>query len=263
MSEPAVIEQAELLPAETETPPPAQSAAIIQVIERAALNPEIDVEKMERLLAMQERILDRDAKEAFNAAMAGAQAEMPAVVKDADNDQTKSKYARLEAINEAITPIVTKHGFATSFGEDTCPKEGHRRIICDVSHIRGHSRQYYGDVPVDDTGMKGTRNKTDTHAYGSTMTYGRRYVKLMVFDITLKDEDDDGNRAADNREVITEEQVMELRDLLESVDGDEPKFLKSVKMERLEDMWADKYEAAVAIIKRKARANVKGEAGQG
>ena len=53
-----------------------------------------------------------EAKEAFQAAMAQAQAEMPSVVKDRENSHLKSKYAQLEAIDDAIRPVYTRHGFS-------------------------------------------------------------------------------------------------------------------------------------------------------
>src|SRR2546430_8064708 len=70
-----------------------ESTALIQVIERAARDPDIDIDKMERLLAMQERIIARDAEARFNAAMTAAQAEMGRISADATNPETHSKYA--------------------------------------------------------------------------------------------------------------------------------------------------------------------------
>ncbi|MGI9502702.1 MAG: ERF family protein, partial [Geminicoccaceae bacterium] len=147
------------VPAEIEEPV-SESTAIIQVIERAALNPAIDVEKMERLLSLQERILDREAEQSFNVAMKAAQEEMPQVLRDAKNASTSSRYARLETIAKAINPVVTKHGFSMSFGTDDSPLENHYRVTCKVSHVDGHSRDYHADVPADLTGMKGNQNKT-------------------------------------------------------------------------------------------------------
>ena len=54
-----------------------ESAAIIQVIERAASNPNVDIDKMERLLLMQERILEREAKAAYAADLALMQPNLP------------------------------------------------------------------------------------------------------------------------------------------------------------------------------------------
>jgi hypothetical protein len=169
------------------------ATALIQVIERAAANEKIDVEKMERLLAMQERILDRNAEVAFNEAMRAAQEEMPKVLRNKRNDQTNSHYADLEKVNEIIVPVYVKHGFSLSFGTADTPTLGHIRITCLVSHVAGHSRPYFCDMPLDIAGIKGNQNKTPTHAHGSTMSYGRRYLTLLIFNITLTNEDNDGN----------------------------------------------------------------------
>src|SRR6185312_16869960 len=108
-----------------ELAPVSEAAALIQVIERAARDPSIDMDKMERLLAMQERIFARNAEIAFNDAMRAVQAEMPRIQRDANNQQTSSKYARLETINKKITPVYTQHGFSLSFGTDTSPLAEH------------------------------------------------------------------------------------------------------------------------------------------
>jgi hypothetical protein len=44
------------------------------------------------------------------------------------------------------------------------------------------------------TGPKGNQNKTATHGFGSTMSYGRRYLICLIFNITLTNEDQDGNQ---------------------------------------------------------------------
>jgi len=65
--------------------PVPDTTSIVQVIERAALNPAVDIEKMERLLAMQERILARSAESAFNAALNACQAAVGRIAADATN----------------------------------------------------------------------------------------------------------------------------------------------------------------------------------
>lgn len=182
----SVIEAQAIEPAEPE------GTALIRVIERAASNPSIDVEKMERLFALHERILERNAEMAFNEAMSACQREMPRVERDAQNQQTNSWYTKLETLSDAAVPVYTKHGFSLSFGEEDCQKEGHIRVICYCSHSGGHTRKYRGDVPLDIAGIKGNPNKTPTHAFGSTKSYGRRYLTLDIFNIVMVDEDDDG-----------------------------------------------------------------------
>jgi len=177
---------------------PDEARSLVQVIARAASDPSVDVAKMERLLAMHERITGLNAEKQFNEAMRAAQEEMPKVVRDASNESTRSRYARLETVSKAMGPVIAKHGFSMSFGTADCPREGSERIVCIVSHVGGHSRQYQADVPLDSTGMKGVQNKTGTHAFGSTMSYGRRYLKLMIFDVSLVNEDTDAQGDADD-----------------------------------------------------------------
>lgn len=224
--------------------------ALIAAIERVALNPKVDVEKMDRLLAMQERIMGLEAKRAFNAAMHAAKAEMPAVVRNARNDQTQSRYAKLEAISAAIDPVIHRNGLSISYGADTSPLEGHYRIVATVDHVNGHSRNYTADIPADATGPKGNANKSRTHAFGSTMSYGRRYLKLLVFDVTLVDEDDDGQRAS-SRTTVTPEQAALLRKELQARGGDEQRFLAYIQVDALENVWSDKFDQALAVIRRK------------
>lgn len=199
----------------------ANASSIMQVIDRAARDPQTDVDKLERLLGMYERIEARQSEQAFNEAMMAAQSEMPAVVRDAKNNQTNSHYSRLETISKTINPFITKHGFSMSFGTDASPLDGHYRVTCRVSHKAGHSEDYFADVPSDMVGLKGNANKTATHGFGSTMSYGRRYLTLMIFNIAT--EDDDGNSASGT---IPKEQQEELLELLDEVGKSAMEFCK-------------------------------------
>lgn len=233
--------------------PVSESAAIFQIIERAARDPNVDIDKMQRLMEMREREMARIAQVEFNKAMKAAQAEMPQVVRDADNDQTKSRYARYETISEAIQPVITKHGFSLTFSEGTPAKENHIRVVCDVMHDAGHVKQYHADIPFDNVGMKGNANKTNTHAYGSTKSYGKRYLKCDIFDVALKNEDDDGNAGGGTveRERINEAQLKRLRALLEETDSDIEKFCQLGKIDALPDMLAADFDSAIRLLEQK------------
>jgi len=176
--------------------PVAQSNAttLLTAIASAASNPAADIDKMERLFAMHEAMVKREAEMAFNAAFSRAQSRMPIVATNAVNNQTNSRYAKLAAIVEAISPIYTAEGFSVSFNNADSPHEGHIRVLAKLSHPSGHSRDYQIDMPPDDVGIKGTANKTKVHAAGSTNAYARRYLTLMIWNLTTED-DTDGNRA--------------------------------------------------------------------
>ena len=171
----------------------ADATSLLQAITAAASNPQTDIEKMERLFAMHQKMVAQQAEAAFNAAMARAQANITPVANNAANTQTNSRYAKLAAINKDIAPIYTAEGLSISFDSgDAAP--GLQRTIAIVSHAAGHSRQYHLDLPLDDVGTKGTVNKTKVHATGSTYSYARRYLVCMIFNATTED-DDDGNES--------------------------------------------------------------------
>lgn len=191
------------------------ATSMISVIERFAARPDVDVDKLERMLAMQERIMAKDAEMQFFEAMRRVQMEIPRIKKDAVNQQTSSKYTKLETLNKAVVPVYTNAGFSLSFGTDTSPLDGYMRVTCDVSHIAGHTKHYQVDLPLDGSGIKGNQNKTGTHAAGSTMSYGRRYLTLLIFNVAM-DDDNDGN--GDNENPVTEFQAKTIRHILEQCD---------------------------------------------
>lgn len=186
----------------------------IDMVERVSANPNIDADKLQRVLDMQMQVLDRNAEQAFAAALNTVQANLPRVARDAANDQTHSMYARLETIDKAITPVLTANGFSWSCTQDDSPREGYIRVRGTLRHVDGHAESgYFVDLPLDDRGIKGSVNKTAVHATGSTFTYGRRYLKCMALDIAVGD-DTDGNAPDD---YITAEQSEELRALMDQL----------------------------------------------
>lgn len=174
------------------------AAALIQAISAAAANPQTDIEKMERLWAMHERIVARDAEQAFNESMGAAQGDMGRISADATNKQTHSKYATYGQLDRHVRPVYTAHGFSLSFDTADGAPEGCLRVLAYVSHKAGHTRTYRADVPSDGKGAKGGDVMTKTHATGSAMSYGMRYLLKMIFNIAIGEDDDDGNAAGGN-----------------------------------------------------------------
>lgn len=173
-------------------------SSLIHVIAAAARDPAVDIDKMERLWEMHEKMLSRAAEDAFNAAMNKAQSEMGRVSADAANQQTRSVYATYGQLDKAVRPIYSRNGFSISFNEGEGAPEGHARILAYVSHSAGHTRTYKLDMPNDGKGAKGGDVMTKTHATGSAHTYGRRYLLKDIFNIAIGENDDDGNGGDDN-----------------------------------------------------------------
>lgn len=225
-----------------------ESGSMLKMIERVALDPNADVDKMEKLLDMQERIFDKNAENAFNSAMVECQIEMGSIKKTSWNDQTKSFYAKLEVIVEDIKPVYTSHGFALCFSHAECPKAEWIRIQCEVSHIAGHSKLFWMDLPPDGHGIKGSPNKTPVHAVASTDSYGKRYVTVNIFNIVIVGADNDGNsrvaEALNKNGTITEDQVKELEDLISKSTTTAKSLCEQAEISELSEMRTEHFGAA-------------------
>lgn len=190
---------------------------MLSMIETVAMNKDVDVAKFEKIIDMQERIFDKNAEIAYNKAMAECQRALPAVVRDAVNSQTKSRYAKYESIIQQTRPVYTKYGFALSFYEMPAETADRIRVGCDVMHMEGHTKKFHIDMALDKTGISGNANKTDVHALGSSFSYAKRNLFCMVFNIQLADQDDDGVKGGG----VTIESMLDhnalVRELFESI----------------------------------------------
>lgn len=240
---------------------PAANAPMVAMIERIAMDPNIPLDRLEKMLDMKERMedraredQDRQAKKAYFAAMSKCQAELPVVTKTKTNSHTRSTYADLAAIEEQAMPIIHRYGFGVSFQPDGYNDNGELRILWEISHEEGHVRNGVGEIPVDGAGAKGGVNKTGTQAFGSTATYGRRYLLCMLFNISTGD-DRDGNTIANGRagELITADQLARIRALIEDSNTDIEKFCELGKIDALPDMLAKDFESAVQLLEEKKR----------
>jgi hypothetical protein len=173
--------------------PMSESTALINAIERAARDPSVDIAKMERLFAMHKEVSMARAEAVFNAAMVACQQEMRPIAADAENLQTHSKYASYAKLDRALRPIYTKHGFAISYDEGDCDKAEWVRCLAYVSHSGGFTRTYKRDMPADGKGAKGGDVMTKTHAVGAAHSYGDRYLLKGIFNISVGEDDQDGN----------------------------------------------------------------------
>ena len=250
--------------------PAHQDGGLLAVIERVALNPDVDIARMEALLKMradeeerQRRIAREDeedaARRAYLSAMAQVQAEIGPIFRNRSNDHTRSKYADLASIEAIVNPILTKAGFSTTSVSLPCDIAGHIRMRLTISHKDGHERHYEDVFPLDNAGAQGKVNKTDIQAKGSTQTYARRYLKASALDLSFTD-DRDGNPPP--APCIAEDQARELRRLMTETKVDAGRFLDLLKVDALEDLPAPQFAVAKArLIERKRKLELAAEQG--
>ena len=228
------------------------ATSILQVIERAAQNPSVDPDKMERLLTIYERVKDKQAETAYNVSMNQAQANVSEVVTDLKNSQTNSRYASFTALDRILRPIYIDAGFSLSFDTGDAPAPDMVRVLCLVAHRDGFKRIYHIDMPADGKGAKGGDVMTKTHAAGSAVSYGMRYLLKMIFNVAVRDpDDDDGNQAG--RVPITESQAADLRALATEIGANIPAFLKVIGAKTFELIPADRYKDALATLEAKRK----------
>lgn len=245
---------------------------LLAVIARAAMNQNVDVPKMKELLAMQREIEQAQDAAAFNRALLAAQGEIPRIVKDKKTD--KAPYATLENVSKSIDKICRSHGFVMSFGTADSPLPKHYRIVCDLSHSygsddypRGQTRRYHVDLESDTVGAKGVPNKTAIQGVGATMSYGRRYLKVMMFDLTIVGEDNDGakrKRAPAGDEAVVEQtdpsvplvngsQAKELLAQITACGVGAKKFCAHYAIKAVHELPAHQYDEAIKACNDYAR----------
>lgn len=249
MSEQAIVraEQTAIVPAN-------DSGRVLEIISRVAADPSADIDKLERLMALHERLEKAKAEQAFNASMTDAQSEMGRISTDATNPQTRSRYATYGQLDKHLRPIYTRHGFALSFDEADSPKGIEWiRVLCYVSHSGGFSKTYHRDVPIVTKGLKGNDMMTPTHANAAAQSYGMRYLLKAIFNVAIGEDDNDGNGAAPEP-TLTPEQVASLDKLLKDTGSDKAKFLAHIKVDSLDQVLAKNFDSVAQTIRNAAAA---------
>ena len=224
---------------------------------RMAVAGKADLGKMEKFLELQERYDANQARKIFTAAFSNAQAKITAVLKTKLNPQTRSKYADLGDIIKAAQPIYTGEGFSIIFYEGETAVPENIRVCADVLHRAGHKETYHYDVPLDGMGLKGNPNMTKIHGKSSSVSYGRRYLMCMIWNIPTQDDDAQSATVAPI-EYITKKQTEKVLDDLKKLKLDKDMFLEYMKIESVEKMpKSELAKATLAIETGKNKAGIK------
>jgi len=162
-----------------------------QTLIAKAIDKDVPVETMERLLAMRTQLKEEYAKEQFFLALAKLQSKMPEIKKTKPVYKKNSKevmyyYAPIESIIKQVKTYIEQNGFSYQFKPIKDKESKNLIMTCIVNHALGHSESTGIEIPIDNGYM------TDIQKTGSTNTYGKRYSFCNAFGIMTGDEDDDG-----------------------------------------------------------------------
>jgi hypothetical protein len=178
------------LPTKLYEPP----ATLMEAIIHAASDAALDISRVQQLIELRKQLERAEAERAFNDALAAAQAEMQPVTADAVNQHANGhKYATYAQLDRAIRPVYSRHRLAVTFTAGERSTDASIEVVAYlIGH--GHSRRYTLLVPADGKGARGGDVMSRTHATASAISYGMRYLAVMIFNLSI-DRDDDGNAA--------------------------------------------------------------------
>jgi len=229
-------------------PAPDSPPTVLALIERVVLDPHADVEKLDRMMTMYERLKAKEAELAYNAAKGRILNKLAGIkivknrpgLSESDNGRQRGtveafKYAPLEEIDKHLRPLLAEEQMDLSYSDE--PWDGGGILIRGrLKHLPGgHYEDSFMPAPPDTTG-----GKSNVQAIGSTNSFLRRYVACNIFNIVVVGDDDDGIGGP-----IDEAQTKTILDLITKAKVG-PKFLKYMRAQRVEE--AGSLEAAVATI---------------
>lgn len=167
--------------------PVTESATIFSIIERAARDPNVDIDKMQRLMEMHKDMQAMRAAGEYAAAFAEMQPNLP-IIPENGKGHNNASYALWEDVNELIKPVLAAHGFGLSFKVRDSASGVEVTAVC--KHRAGHSEETTKTFPLDTSG-----NKNQIQAAGSTISYGKRYTAGALLNLTSRlEKDDDGKK---------------------------------------------------------------------
>ena len=219
--------------------------ALNEVIKRGDVEPE----RLEKFLDLQFKWEDKQAERAFYAALAKFQSECPPVIKTKNASyglkiKTNYNWAPLDEIVEHIRPYLKKTGLAYMFDIQEL-EEGRMNIATTIYHTDGHSitSNYQSDALNDG----GTMNNSQRRK--SALSYSKRASLENAFGLVTADQDDDARRALDKP--LSEDQIVELNNLLESTETDLSNFCAHMKVKNLTELSEYEAKKGINLLKQK------------
>lgn len=194
--------------------------SVLSIIARVASDPRgVNVEVMERLLAMKERIDAQSRKEQFDEALRRCQMEMPRVAKNGliDPKGAAIPYAKLEDLDACIRPIYQKHGFSVSFD---APQSHDGLKIRNVARFScaGHT-ETLEITAAPSNRPTGRLSLTNAQAVKQTITECRRHLQEMFFNIITEGADEP------KEDPITQNQADDIRTRMNDLPQRQPGVL--------------------------------------
>ncbi len=231
-------------PYEVATREPAEVSPIILMI-RTMKDGGMDLEKVEKMMDLQNKWEANQARKAYTQAMSDFKKNPPEIEKDrhvsfkTTTGKTEYNHASLGNVTAKINTALGACGLSAAW--TTEQTEGKITVTCKITHILGHYETTSLTAGHDSSG-----GKNAIQALGSTISYLERYTILALTGLATHDMDDDGKGEV---EYIDEKQLSTIVDLLNEKGVKDTRLLKYLEAESVETILAADFQKAVAAIK--------------
>lgn len=156
-----------------------------------------DLDKLEKLMALQERWEATEARKAFVVALNAFKAAAPKIIKTKEVSfgagKTSYKHALSGVASEQIGTALAVHGISHRW-DVTQEAAGLIKVTCILTHAQGHSERVTMQATPDTSG-----SKNSIQAIGSTVSYLQRYSLFASTGLVPKDADDDAQGGIDHK----------------------------------------------------------------
>jgi hypothetical protein len=232
----------------------------------AAVQQGASIEVMERLFALQERAQANEARAAFNTAFARFKAACPPIRRTNINPQFSKvnragvkvprTFAGLDDIERDVRGPLSANGLSYRW-TDTKVENGMMSMTCVVMHEAGHSES--STVPCLPIDSKA--GCADLQKSGTAQSYAMRYSIIQALGLTSCDDDMDGNaEPSGDYQRITEEQAIQLGEMLDAAGANVAKFKEAYNVAKIGDIAAADWASVFATVKKKLDAKKGGAA---
>lgn len=232
--------------------------SIVQIIDKISQTPNLTLESivvLERLVALQERREAQTRKELFEAALLRVQRAAPRILQNGLMDRGPGKgqipYAKREDIDGVMRPIYQAEGFTVTW-DGPATADGSKIDVTGTFTCCGHTEVKHWICGADSSG-----GKTGPQAVSSTISYGKRQISKMVWDIIEEGLDKNGARRVDVKS-ITQDQADDIRTRMNDLAQSKPgillsKLCQKYGINRPEDLKMSQVSDAIADVETTER----------
>ena len=168
-----------------------------------AIEKDVDVDKLEKLMAMQERWNEQQAKKEYYASLSKFQMECPPILKTKAGYDKRYYYTPLDQIIKVIKEPLFNNRLTYRWEQEN--KDKRIVVTCIITHVSGHSEKTTLEDVADTSGSKNA-----IQAMGSTVQYLRRYTLESVLGIATSSTDVDGQQPKEKTVKLSKEASSEL-----------------------------------------------------